>query len=107
MDNIYIQNEANKGFKNWTSEGWEFLLHNEQYKQTAINTLAKILDTEHSVEFLFNNLYYYVFVSADSGYIVNIYSSNEKDEYDYFLEENNVDGGLCTGSSKDAIEFMM
>ena len=29
MDNRYIQNEDKSGFKNWTSEGWDFLLHNE------------------------------------------------------------------------------
>jgi len=43
----------------------------------------------------------------DSGYIINIYSSNEKDEYDCKLNKYNIDGGLCAGSSKDAIEFMM
>lgn len=26
MKNIYIQNEAKKGFKNWTKQGLEFLL---------------------------------------------------------------------------------
>lgn len=107
MDNIYIQNEAKSGFKNWTSEGWDFLLHNNKYKDIAITTLSKILDTEQSVEFIFNNLYYEIFESVDSGYVVNIYSNNEKDEDDQYLEENLIDGGLCTGSSKDAIEFMM
>ena len=48
-----------------------------------------------------------MFESADSGYIVNIYSSNEKDEYDQYIEANLVDGGLCSGSEKDAIEFML
>ena len=28
MKNIYIQNETKKGFKNWTKQGLEFLLHN-------------------------------------------------------------------------------
>ena len=26
LKNIYIQNEARKGFKGWTKEGWDFLL---------------------------------------------------------------------------------
>ena len=26
MKNIYIQNEARKGFKNWTKQGLDFLL---------------------------------------------------------------------------------
>ena len=38
--------------------------------------------------------------------MINIYSSNEKDEDDEYLFEN-IDGGLCTGSPKDAIEFML
>ena len=33
--NIYLQNEAKNGFKGWTKEGLEFLLHNEHYKNTA------------------------------------------------------------------------
>jgi len=107
MDNLYIQNETKKGFKNWTSEGWEFLLNSEEYKDIAITTLSKILNTEQSVEFVFNNLYYEIFESADTGYVVNVYSSNEKDEYDCYLEQNNIDGGLCTGNCKDAIEFML
>lgn len=108
MDNNYIQNEAKNGFKNWTSEGWDFLLHNEQYKDIAITTLSKILEVEQYVEFTFNNLYYEVFVSADSGYVVNIYSSDEKDEDEQYLEQNLLDGGLCSSeNSKDAIEFML
>ena len=108
MDNIYIQNEAKKGFKNWTSEGWEFLLHSEEYKDIAITTLSKILDIEQSVEFVFNNLYYEIFESADTGYIVNIYSSYEKDEDGSYLEQNCIDGGLCTSNCcRDAVEFML
>ena len=107
MDNLYIQNEANKGFKNWTCEGWEFLLHSEEYKDIAITTLSKILDTEQSVEFVFNNLYYEIFESSESGYIVNVYTSNEKDEYDCYLDKYNIDGGLCSGSCRDAVEFML
>ena len=44
LNNIYIEEEAIKGFENWTKEGWDFLLQNEEYKQLAISTLAKILD---------------------------------------------------------------
>lgn len=108
MNNIYIQNEVKKCFKDWTKEGLEFLLHKEEYKEIAIKALAKILDLEESVEFTYNNLYYEVFVSADSGYVVNIYSCDKKDEYEQYLEHNLVDGGLCSSeNSKDAIEFML
>ena len=107
MKNLYIEEEALKGFENWTKEGWEFLLQNEEYKNLAISTLAKILELYQRVEFRYNNLYYEVFVSGvENGYMINIYSNSQKDE-DGFLEENIVDGGLCRGSSTDAIEFMM
>ena len=107
MNNTYIQSEAKNAFKNWTNEGWEFLLHSEQHKDIAITTLSKILDAEQSVEFIFNNLYYEIFESSETGYIVNVYSSDEKDEYDCYLDKHNIDGGLCTGSCRDAVEFMM
>ena len=59
------------------------------------------------MEFVYNDLHYEIFASADTGYIVNIYSSDEKDEDEQYLEKNNIDGRLCTGSCKDAIEFML
>jgi len=105
--NIYIQNEAKKNFKGWTYEGLSFLLQQEQFREIAITALSKFLKLNHSVEFAYNNLYYDVFESADSGYIVNVYSSNEKDDEDEFIEANLIDGGLCTGNARDAIEFML
>jgi len=107
MDNIYIQNEAKKNFDTWTKEGLNFLLQNENYKDIAIKTLSKLLELGETVEFNYNNLHYEVFESSESGYIVNVYSCDEKDEYGCYLDKNNIDGGLCSGSSKDAIEFMM
>lgn len=72
-----------------------------------ISKLADILEKDKSVEFKYNNLFYEIFESCDSGYIVNLYSSDEKDENGEYLEINNVDGGLCTGSASDAIWFMV
>jgi len=72
-----------------------------------INTLARLLKSENSVEFKHNGFYYEVFESADSGYIVNLYSSDEKDDDEQYVEANLVDGGLCSGKERDAIEFML
>ena len=72
-----------------------------------ISKLADILEKDKSVEFKYNNLVYEIFESCDSGYIVNLYSSDEKDEDGEYLEINNVDGGLCTGSASDAVCFMV
>jgi hypothetical protein len=72
-----------------------------------INRLSRLLKNESSVEFKHNGFYYEVFESADSGYVVNVYSSNEKDDNEQYIEANLVDGGLCSGSERDAIEFML
>jgi len=107
MDNTYINNEAENHFKEWTKEGFTFLLQNPEYKDIAINTLSKLLDMGETIEFTYNELHYEIFKSADSGYIVTLYSSDEKDKDDCYLEKYTIDGGLCSGSSKDAIEFML
>ena len=107
MMHSYIQKEAKRNFKDWTYEGLSFLLQQEQFREIAITALSKFLLLNQSVEFKYNNLYYEVFLSADSGYVVNLYSSNEKDDEGEFIEVNLIDGGLCSGSAKDAIEFML
>ena len=107
MMNRYIQKEAKKEFKEWTQEGLSFLLQQEHFREMAVTALSKFLILNQSVEFAYNSLYYEVFESVDSGYVVNLYSSNEKDDEGEFIEVNLVDGGFCTGSAKDAIEFML
>ena len=72
-----------------------------------INALVRVLKYENSVEFKHNDCYYEIFGSVNGGYIVNVYSSNTKDTDGYYLYEHIVDGGICTGSAKDAIEFML
>ena len=103
----YIQTEAKRNFKDWTQEGLSFLLQQERFREMAITALSKFLILNKSVEFKYNNLYYELFESADSGYVINVYSGNKKDEHGKYMEELNVDGGLCTGSARDAIEFML
>ena len=107
MMDAYIQKEVKQNFKDWTYEGLSFLLQQEEFREIAITALSKFLVLNQSVEFKYNNLYYEVFVSADSGYVVNLYSNNERDEFGEYRDEFNVDGGLCSGSAKDAIEFML
>lgn len=75
-------------------------------KEKEILQLTYILEEIGKIEFEHNNLFYEIFESAESGYMINIYSSNEKDDDGEYLFEN-IDGGLCTSSAKDAIEFML
>ena len=75
--------------------------------KNRINSLARVLKSENIVEFNHNELYYEVFLSADSGFVVNLYSSDRRDSEGELIEADIIDGGLCTGSAKDAIEFML
>ena len=76
--------------------------------ESKIEELANILQSANIVEFFHKGFYYEVFLSADSGYIVNIYSSDDKDDEGEFVEANLVDGGLCSSKkARDAIEFML
>lgn len=94
--------------EHFTSEGWEYLLEKEEHKEIAINSLSQILTIYKRVEFKYNDTFYEIFEScSNDGYIVNIYSSSLKDENGDYFDINIIDGGLCTGNSKDAIEFMM
>lgn len=72
-------------------------------QNNKINTLARLLKTKTVVEFKHNGFYYEVFQSSDSGYVVNLYSSDERDDEGEYIESNLVDGGLCSGSARDAI----
>ncbi len=73
----------------------------------AIDDFANILKDGNTAEFIFNDFYYEIFESCEEGYVVNIYSSNQKDENGNYLDKYMIDGGLCTGSAKDAVEFML
>ena len=70
-------------------------------QKNKINSLARILRDEGNVEFKQNGFFYEVFESADSGYVINVYSNSN------YSETTLVDGGTCTGSSIDAIYFML
>lgn len=83
------------------------MLQIEIVNKTNISKLSAILEKEKFLEFKYNNLFYQIDESSYGGYVVNLYSSNEKDEDDEYLEENLVDGGLCSGSASDAIWFMV
>lgn len=72
-----------------------------------IKELADILKTNKSLEFEYKNLHYQIFESSELGYCVNVYSSNDKDENGDYLDSNLVDGGVCTGSAKNAVEFLL
>jgi len=75
--------------------------------EAKIEELAGILQSANIVEFFHEAFYYEVFLSADSGYVVNVYSSDDRDDEGELIEANMINGGLCSGSVKDAIGFML
>jgi len=75
--------------------------------ESKIKAFADILESAGTIEFIHNGFYYEIFESADTGYVVNVYSDDARDEYGEYLEEHIVDGGLCTGSAEDAVGFML
>ena len=82
-------------------------MRTSEMNENKIASYAKILEETTLVHFSYNEFYYEVFESVDTGYIVNVYGNDEKDEDGDYLEKNILDGGLCTGSPRDAIEFML
>ena len=76
--------------------------------KNKINSLARVLKNKSSVSFKYNGSFYEIFKSADSRYIVNLYSSNEEDDKGELIEANLIDGGLCESlNERDAIKFML
>ena len=69
---------------------------------------AKILELQGFVSFYDGDLY--EINETGGGYMVDVYEISDEgllmDEVDARLMRP-VDGGLCTGSAMDAIEFMM
>ena len=78
----------------------------EAINDIKVKELADILKTNKSLEFQYENLYYQIFESSELGYCVNVYPSNNRDEDGDYLDSNLMDGGVCTGSAKDAIKFI-
>lgn len=75
--------------------------------KNKINTIARVLTNDGSVTFEFNKSYYEIFESAEGGFTINVYSSALRDKDGELLESNMIDGGHCSGSAKNAIEFML
>jgi len=75
--------------------------------ELTIVQYTDILKSHNSVHFEYNGFYYEIFKSADNGYVVNMYCSNERDDDGYYLEKNLIDGGVCYGNAMDAIRFMI
>ena len=79
----------------------------DDISKAEFKKLEAALENGETIEFKYNGLFYEIFESvSNEGYIVNVYSSAEKIDGEY-LEDNLVDGGLCSGGAENAILFML
>lgn len=77
-----------------------------------IELYAGILESEQAVTFEHNNIIYRIWWSDDNeGWYLELLEENNElwnAELKYTEEAwTEADGGLCTGSARDAIEFML
>lgn len=116
----YLLKEIKKSFKDFTFEGLQSLV-NELEKDNDIDLnikkdvfeiffkkCATKLRKNRSVEFTFGGHITDIFESTEGGWYITLYPENaQKDENGYYNPEDEVDGGLCDGSAKDAITYMI
>lgn len=72
-------------------------------REAKVNALSLELKKSGSVSFEHDGLSYCITESCqEDGYSVDVFNSGDDIDVD-----EPIDGGLCTGSEKDAIEFMI
>lgn len=117
----YINQEFKNNFKGWTLEFLQFM-HNvkreyiPQETQEAIDkkflaSCANKLRRTKAVQFVYGDLFYDIFKSfTEMGYIINVYPNDKEKIFDAggeLIDDEQLDGGCCTGSAKDAVYFMI
>jgi len=75
-----------------------------------MNTIVKdcyvtILETQGYLTFEYDGFIFEINEGSEGGFMVEIYEPTYTDDDD--IEAVHVDGGLCTGSERDAVEFMI
>ena len=77
-------------------------------EENVINSYAIILEEVGTVAFEVEDILYRIFQRHDGDWEIGIYRedlvSTKVGEVYAFVE---IDGGICTGSSKDAVEFFL
>jgi len=68
--------------------------------QSLITAYASILEQNQAATFEHNDIIYRIWAN-DEGWYLELLEENDSGEW---VE---IDGGLCTGSAIDAIEFML
>lgn len=116
----YLEEQIKKSFKSYTFEGLQSLvteLENQndidsQVKKDVYNIFFKKcaakLRKNRNVEFKFGGCISDIFESSEGGWYMTIYEEDaKKDENGDFDEDDEIDGGLCTGSAINAVTFFI
>ena len=116
----HLQQQIKKSFKDYTLEGLQSLvteLENQndidsQVKKDVYNIFFKKcaakLRKNRNVEFKFGGCIIDIFESSEGGWYITVYEEDaKKDENGDFNEDDEIDGGLCTGNATDAAWFMV
>jgi len=75
--------------------------------RSNIDLLVKELKDKNTIDFKHGTLYYHIHATNEENYNIDVYNNPEKDEDGDYLVSNIIDGGVCIGNAKDAIEFML
>ena len=116
----YLEEQIKISFKNYTFEGIQSLvseLENQndidsQVEKDVYNIFFKKCATKlrknRNVEFKFGGCIIDIFESSEGGWHITVYEEDaKKDENGDFNEDDEIDGGLCTGSAINAVTFFI
>lgn len=116
----YLKKQIKKSFKNYTFEGIQSLVNelenrndiDSQVEKDVYNIFFKKCATKlrknRNVEFKFGSCITDIFEGSEGGWYIAIYDEDaEKDENGCFNEDDEIDGGLCTGSAINAVTFFI
>lgn len=86
------------------------LIKNQQMSETIfdyfVEALAKKLDEDNQLQFIYDDKFYDLFDSVEGGYIYNVYPNEPNlifDKDGELIDDMQLDGGLYDGKSKDII----
>lgn len=116
----YLNQEVNKQFKGFTTEGFQSLINEVVKDEIDFNLKKKVcknffihcsrtLERMNTIEYCFDGLIYHIFDSScENGWHVTTYPKDAvKDEDGEFDPDDAIDGGFCSGSAFDAITFLI
>ena len=82
----------------------------DEVKCCLVDVLSNELEDKSELRFTLGDSLFDIFESVEGGYIYNIYPNDPNlifDEDEELIEDEQLDGGLCTGTAKDVFSFII